>query len=131
MKPTQLQLNRIAQGLIPLDVGVAWFEKLTVTEQSSILRDLEYIAQQAHPTAAELPMAIASSGLKKTFTPCVVLLTAVTTRVAISRIASLPAAEHLKSFRLLLALFSIADARRRASQCKDGCTHEWHNIQAF
>src|SRR5262245_47265789 len=35
-------------------------------------------------------------------------------------LAALPATEHVKSFRLLIALLSIADARRRQTECKGG-----------
>ncbi|MFE2517586.1 DUF5958 family protein, partial [Streptomyces mirabilis] len=36
--------------------------------------------------------------------------------------------ELTKSFRLLVALFSIADTRRRTLYCVGGCGHEWHNL---
>ncbi|MET9412450.1 DUF5958 family protein [Streptomyces sp. NPDC002935] len=41
---------------------------------------------------------------------------------------ALPAYELTKSFRLLVALFSIADTRRRTLHCAGGCGHEWHNL---
>ncbi|MFE0192180.1 DUF5958 family protein [Streptomyces sp. NPDC058989] len=40
----------------------------------------------------------------------------------------LPAYELTKAFRLLVALFSIADTRRRTLHCAGGCGHEWHNL---
>ncbi|MFD7321069.1 DUF5958 family protein [Streptomyces sp. NPDC059875] len=43
---------------------------------------------------------------------------------------SLPAYELTKSFRLLVALFGIADTRRRALYCAGGCGHAWHNLSA-
>ncbi|WP_327189671.1 DUF5958 family protein [Streptomyces xinghaiensis] len=42
----------------------------------------------------------------------------------------LPAYELTKSFRLLIALFSIADTRRRTLYCAGGCSHAWHNLSA-
>ncbi|WP_251069735.1 DUF5958 family protein [Streptomyces sp. ISL-96] len=41
-----------------------------------------------------------------------------------------PSPPLVKSFRLLVALFSIANARRRALHCVGGCSHEWHNLSA-
>ena len=131
MRPNELQLNRIAQGLLAEDVGLRWFEGLSAEERIAVLRDLVHITAQSHPNGEEVPLAIAKSGLKPTFTPCVMLRTAEQPGRALSRIASLSAPEHTKSFRLLLALFSIADTRRRETQCKDGCTHEWHNLAAL
>ncbi|WP_256356042.1 DUF5958 family protein [Streptomyces sp. PKU-EA00015] len=29
---------------------------------------------------------------------------------------------------MLVALFGIADTRRRALNCTGGCGHEWHNL---
>jgi hypothetical protein len=131
MRPSELQLNRIAQGLVHEDVGLQWFERLTAAERAAVLRDLAYITHQSNPKFEEVPQAVVRSGLNPTFTPCVVLRKADRPTNALSRIASLPEPEHVKSFRLLMALFSIADARRRETQCKDGCTHEWHNLPAL
>jgi hypothetical protein len=131
MRPNELQLNRIAQGLVPEELGLRWFGGLAAAERVAVLQDLAYITHQSHPKLEEVPLAIVRSGLKPTFTPCVMLQNADRPTSALSRIASLPEPEHAKSFRLLLALFSIADARRRDTQCKDGCTHEWHNLGAL
>lgn len=131
MRPSELQLNRIAQGLVTTAAGVSWFESLSATEQASVLKDLSFICVQAHPRREEFSEAIARSGLKQSFTPCVVLQTATTPSVAISKIASLTESEYVKSFRLLISLFSVADTRRRETLCKDGCTHEWHNLAAL
>jgi hypothetical protein len=131
MRESELQLNRIAQGIVSLDAGLQWFGALSSSEQGNVLNNLAHMTHQAHPRTEELAPAILRSGLKETFTPCVVLQTSDRPTQALSRIAALPESEHLKSFRLLMALFSIADARRRESECKDGCTHEWHNLAAL
>ena len=39
---------------------------------------------------------------------------------------SLPEPERDKAFRLFLALFSLADERRRKTECASGCSHWWH-----
>jgi hypothetical protein len=131
MRPSQLQLNRIARGLLTEDSGLRWFEELPAAERATVLRELAYITAQSNPKREEVPLAIAKSGLKPTFTPCVMLRNEERPNRCLSPIAALPEPEQSKSFRLLLALFSIADTRRRETQCKDGCTHEWHNLAAL
>lgn len=125
-----LKLNQIAQGLIPWDAGVEWFETSTAAEKSVILGDLGFMVHQSHPLVAEVQPAIEKSGLKSTFTPCVLALKSDPPERAIHRIVTLPESERLKSFEFLLALFSIADRRRRSTVCKSGCTHEWHKLGA-
>ena len=130
MTPIVLKLNRIAQGLVSVDHGVEWFESCSQNERAAILRALAFVIHQAHPLVDEVPEAIAAAGLKNTFTPCVLALKANPPERALNKIIALPEAEQHKSFRLLLSLFSIADGRRRNTRCKDGCTHEWHNLGA-
>ncbi|WP_406483046.1 DUF5958 family protein [Streptomyces sp. NBC_01615] len=40
--------------------------------------------------------------------------------------ADLPSYDRARAFRLLVALFAIADTRRRERHCVGGCSHEWH-----
>jgi len=128
MSPTLLKLNQMAQGLLPWDSGVSWFIGLPSSDKKSVQRDLGFIAKQAHPRADEVDPAIAIAGLKRTFTPCVLVYKASSPEKAFHKIVSLPEAEWEKSFRLLVALLSIADVRRRAMQCAQGCSHEWHHL---
>ncbi|MEU5416165.1 DUF5958 family protein [Streptomyces clavifer] len=39
-----------------------------------------------------------------------------------------PVEERRKAFRLLIALLTIADARRRKRFCSGGCSHWWHRL---
>ena len=130
MTPRELKLNQIAQDRISWDAGLAWFEACTEAERSVILRELGFMVSQAHPLAAEVQPAIEHSGLRTSFTPCVLALKANPPERAIAKIITLPESEWVKSFTLLLALFSVADRRRRSTVCKGGCTHEWHNLGA-
>ncbi|MCX4834386.1 DUF5958 family protein [Streptomyces sp. NBC_01016] len=36
--------------------------------------------------------------------------------------------EHVKAFRVLVSVFSVADTRRRRTYCKGTCGHTWHNL---
>ena len=131
LSPSQLQLNRIAQELVSSAEGTSWFESLQADSRISVLRELAFMCGQAHPTADDVPTAIERARLKPTFTPCVLLLRAATPEKALHRLLELPEQEHARSFSLMMALFAIADARRRESSCRNGCSHEWHNLPAL
>jgi len=128
MSPTLLKLNQIAQGLLPWSSGVSWFTGLSSSDKSVVLRDLARIANQAHPRAEEVEPAMRLAGLKRTFTPCVLVSKGPSPEKTFHKILSLPETEWEKSFQLLLALLSIADARRRTARCAQGCSHEWHQL---
>ncbi|QDT26447.1 hypothetical protein Enr10x_17510 [Gimesia panareensis] len=120
----EIKLNQIRQGVIVDAEGEAWFAGLEAAEQKSVLYQLNYICMQAGPTPADVLPAIEHAGLKPTFTPCVMLQHG-KLREASSRALQLPSAEYLKLFRLLMALFKIADQRRR-ELCGTHCRHWWH-----
>jgi len=63
LSSTELQLNRIAQGLLPISEGIAWFDALAQDEQEAVLRTLAYITSQSHPLANEVEPAMAQAGL--------------------------------------------------------------------
>jgi len=125
---TELHLNRIAQDQISEVDGYSWFVSQHREEQVKTLGVLARCCLQAHPLAKEVAQAINRSGLKPSFTPCVLLEQAIRPELALQKILALPNVEREKTFRLLIALFSIADARRRVTACSEGCTHAWHNL---
>ena len=129
MDDRDVLLNRLAQAASPQLAGAAWFDQATPADRTDALERLALFCWQAHPTIAEVELAVNRSGLKRTHTPCVMLLSAQTLgHHPFRRVAELPANEHTKAFALLLAVFSVADARRRREHCADGCTHDWHNL---
>jgi hypothetical protein len=113
LSPDARMLNRVAQGHQPFAVAVQWFGSLSDSETQSWLKALALMCHQAHPQAEEVDAAIALADLKPTFTPCVMLRRAARPEHTFNSIASLPPEERQKSFRLLLALYCIADTRRR------------------
>ncbi|MFG3347852.1 DUF5958 family protein [Streptomyces sp. NPDC048018] len=117
-------LNELAQGLTPMAEGVAWFEGLPEDEQRKVLHMLVLFCGQARAREADVPESIARSGIRPTHTPAVMLTK---WRFGMNR---LPTYELTKSFRPLMALFSIADTRRRETHCAGGCGHAWHNLSA-
>lgn len=128
LSPDAKMLNRVAQGRLPFSEAVRWFESLPNAEQSGWLRTIAFMCHQAHPHRDEVVRAILLSGLKHTFTPCVMIATAARPEDALDLVAELPADERPKAFRMMFALYCVADTRRRQTQCKDGCSHEWHNF---
>jgi hypothetical protein len=128
LSPDAKMLNRVAQGRLPFTDAVRWFESLPEEDQRSWLRTIAFMCHQAHPHLEEIDPAITLAELKTTFTPCVMIRAAVQPEHALDRIAALPADERLKSFQLVFALYCIADTRRRETQCRNGCSHEWHNF---
>jgi Family of unknown function (DUF5958) len=130
LSPEAKMLNRIAQDRLPFADAVRWFESLAAGEQESWLKTIAFMCHQAHPRRDEIDNAMALAELKLTFTPCVMLQKAAQPEYALQAIASLPKDEHQKAFRLIFALYCISDTRRRETQCKNGCYHEWHNFDA-
>ena len=131
LTPHELQLNRIAQGLVPVAEGIAWFEGLGSDEQDAVLRVLVLITVQAHPLKSEVEPAIREAKLKPTFTPCVMVSKAPIPKKGFHKFGNLPPQEWVKTFRLLIALFSIADRRRRETSCRNGCSHAWHHLADY
>jgi hypothetical protein len=127
MDEKTIRINRLAQGLDSVDTGIEWFQSGAADEKQLILDTLAMCASQSHPRLNEIDEGIKLSGLKPTFTPCV-LIKAKPFKEAIGKIRNLPENEWEKAFRLLLALFSIADSRRRRTDCKHGCSHPWHQL---
>jgi hypothetical protein len=127
MNNTELQLNKIAQGFISIQSGIDWFDTFDQNEKKEVLQTLSVILTQAHPTRDEILSGVKKSKLKPTYTPCI-LITEKPFKEAIAKIRNLPADELEKSFLLLLSIFSISDKRRRETDCANGCSHEWHNI---
>jgi hypothetical protein len=121
-------LNRVAQGRLPFADAVRWFESLSEPEQQPWLKTIALMCHQSHPHRGEIERAITLAELKPTFTPCVMLQAEVQPEHALDRIAALPPDERQKAFRLMFGLYCIADTRRRQTQCKNGCSHEWHNF---
>ncbi|MEU6524865.1 DUF5958 family protein [Streptomyces sp. NPDC046924] len=115
-------LNELAQGLRPTAEGVEWFEDLSEDDQRKVLHALVLFCGQARAREEDVPESIARSGIRPTHTPAVML-----TKWRFG-MEELPTYELTKSFRLLVALFSIADTRRRTLRCARGCDHAWHNL---
>jgi hypothetical protein len=123
MDEQTIRLNELAQGLRPLHEGVAWFAGLTCDQQSEVLLRLTEFCVQARATPDDMPESVRRAELRPTHTAAVLLGTG-----RLPKIVGLPRDEWAKSFRLLVSLLGVADERRRAKFCADGCAHAWHHL---
>jgi len=112
-RETEQIVNEIAQGLRTLDDGTAWFSGLSLAGRQEVLREVGGYAMQAHITVADSRVGVARSGVKLTANPSVMICM----DPPRSGFASLPADEHVKAFRVLVAVFAVADTRRRETYC--------------
>ncbi|MER6145872.1 DUF5958 family protein [Streptomyces sparsogenes] len=128
MNERDVLLNELAQGLRPMSEGIEWFDNLGQEEQFEVLRSLSQHCIQARPVAEDAPESIQRAGLRPTHTPAV-LISRGQIDEQLGRIAGLaPLDERRKAFRLLLAVLTIADARRRERYCSGSCSHWWHRL---
>jgi len=73
MNEIEIKINKIAQDFIEINSGIQWFEEQDSSEKKKIIRTLNLFIQQSHPRRDEIDAAIQDSGLKETFTPCVII----------------------------------------------------------
>ncbi|MFF5158488.1 DUF5958 family protein [Streptomyces sp. NPDC000348] len=125
-RETERVVNEIAQGLRTVDTGVGWFAALIPARRQKVLQEVAGYAVQAHVTAADGRVGVARSGVRPTANPAVMICM----DPPRYGFAGLPAAEHVKAFRVLVSVFAVADTRRRETYCTGTCGHEWHNLPA-
>ncbi|MBU2569018.1 MAG: hypothetical protein KJ725_03085 [Gammaproteobacteria bacterium] len=127
MNEAELKINKLAQGLLPLDDGLAWYDESDTESRNKIMKALDLCIFQSHPTNEDIEEGIKNSGLKETYSPCV-LVRNKPFNDARKKVLNMPEPDRRRSFILFLSIFGVADKRRRETQCKGGCSHEWHNI---
>lgn len=127
MNERMILLNELSQGRRSLQEGLVWFGSLSIDEQRLVIRELAYYILQAKATQDEVEASIGLAGVKSTVTPAV-LLSRGPLREQLAKVGNLPESEMGKSFRILISLLSVADARRRRIECANGCQHPWHNL---
>lgn len=132
MHEHEIRINQIAQNFVPLSDGLNWFIRSEEELQKRVLHSLYTCCAQCHPDQKEIEAAIVNSRLKPSYTPCII---AASQKGDISeklwKIANLPKNEWAKAFALLASVLAVSDNRRRSTECKNGCSHEWHNLQSI
>lgn len=120
-----VRLNQYAQRIRSMDDAMPWFSALSEEQKQDVLRQLAVMFQQAHASSSEVLEAISLSGLKATYTPCV-LMTHGPIGIQAAKVISLPEQERGKAFQLFIALVGVSESRRRRTDCVGGCSHWWH-----
>ena len=123
----EIIINKFAQEKIELEEVIFWFENLNSKEQSKTISTAKLCLEQAHPNKEIIEKGVDLIPLKPTATP-IVLLKTQGFKIALDKIITLPENENIKSFITLVSLFKLADTERRNIWCKNGCSHEWHNL---
>jgi hypothetical protein len=126
-------LNQCAQGVVKRDESLRWFSGLARNEKRSVLERLVYFVAQAGAVGRHVSLAVRESGLKPTFTPCILLAASGeadpegsrSLRAATSKLLSLPEQEAPKSFQLLLQLLRTATDERAARGLAAPERHWW------
>jgi hypothetical protein len=128
MTQTEIYINRISQDKVSLTDGISWFKALDKILQKEVIELLIYYILQSHPDNESLELGLRMEPIMVTMTPVVLLKTNNNLKVALDKILALPDYEIKKSFAALICVFKSADQKRRETSCKNGCSHEWHNL---
>ncbi|MFE1585000.1 DUF5958 family protein [Streptomyces sp. NPDC058737] len=127
MRVSERIINEAAQGLRSLEDAVTWFSSLEQIEQREVLHEVVRYSMQAHATVNDGREGLLRSGVKPTMTPAVLIVREPILE-QMGKIINLPPGEYVKSFRVLLSTFAVADKRRRETECRGSCSHAWHNL---
>ncbi|WP_374206801.1 DUF5958 family protein [Streptomyces noursei] len=127
LRASERIINEFAQGLRSLEDSVAWFSSLEQVEQKSVLHEVVRYVMQAHATVNDAREGLLRSGVKSTMTPAVLIVREPILE-KMGKIINLPPGEYVKSWRVLLSTFAVADTRRREMECRGTCSHAWHNL---
>jgi len=126
-------INQVAQDKIGFSEGLKFlleneqynFEELFTTLKNYIFNA---IPNKTDYNSETYQKAINTIPLKPTYTP-IVILKNYSTRIAFNKLLTLPKIENKKTITALLWVFKITDTERRNTECKNGCSHFWHQIE--
>lgn len=111
----EILVNKFGQGLVAIEQLTEDFSLLEVFEKKEFLSEFLYLIMQSKPKNEDIDPAILESGLKATFTPCILLKKGIANH-DLEKLTNLPENELKKAFVLLLSLFRIAYKRRFAEE---------------
>ena len=119
-----LYLNQVAQGVHSVDDLVALIREHGTDARRDVLWRVSFMADQAGATPDDASVAIANAGLDSNYSPSWLpsdgpfRTTIDTSNIADDLIVS--------ELRFLIALYTIADNRRRVECGAPDCQHWWH-----
>ncbi len=109
----EILVNKYGQELATTEQLLNLFGSFDMSSQKVFLNEILYLILQSKPKEEDIEPTIISSGLKSTYTPCVLLKKGITNH-NLEKLVNLPDNELTKAFILLLNLFRIAYKRRFA-----------------
>ena len=107
----EILINKYGQGLVTSQLLLLIFEGLEVASRKNFLNDVLFLVQQSKPNNDDIEPVIFESGLKQTYTPCVLLRKGVANH-NLEKLVKLPENDLNKVFLLFLNLFKKAYQRR-------------------
>ncbi|MDM1407269.1 DUF5958 family protein [Myroides sp. DF42-4-2] len=107
----EIAVNKYGQGLVEVEQLMDLFQRFDFDFQQVFLNEIIFLILQSEPKEEDIESAILHSGLKSTFTPCVLLKEGIAMH-NLEKLINLPENERTKVFVLLLSLFKIAYMRR-------------------
>lgn len=106
-----IQFNQFGQDVYGETKLISQFESLGIESKRSMLKDIENLIIQSKSTTDDIDKAISKSGLKPTFTPCVIIKKGLNYG-DFQKIIGLPENELTEAFRLFIYLFKEGYHRR-------------------
>ena len=107
----QIFINKYGQGIIGIDPFKVLFSNFNTRNKRDFLEGIISLIVQSKPMNDDIDAAIKESGLKPTFTPCILLGKGIANH-NLSKLANLPESELEKTLILLMNLFKIGYTRR-------------------
>ncbi|MDA0844096.1 MAG: DUF5958 family protein [Bacteroidetes bacterium] len=114
----EIQFNQFGQGVYEETKLIGQFESLDIEGKRSMLRDVENLITQSKSTIDDIDKAIRKSGLKPTFTPCIIIKKGLNYG-NFRKIINLPENELTKAFKLFIYLFKEGYQRRYLKEKED------------
>lgn len=114
----EILVNKYAQNVVDIEDLILIFNSFSLDEKKKYLNDLLFFILQSKAQDEDIEPAIEKSKLRRTYTPCVIIMKGVGTH-NLKRLLNLPENELNKSLILLLNLFKIAYLKRFETEKKD------------
>jgi len=120
----EILVNQYGQDLISIDKLIQLYKKTTEDDKKSFVSGVITLIIQSKPQKEDVEIAISNSGLKDTYTACVLMKKEIS-QSNLYKISNLPSYELEKVIILFLHLFKIA-YRRRFEKEKNNIYKWWY-----
>lgn len=133
MAEIEIIINKIAKDKIVFKDGVRQILQNPEFDFNKVFQTLETYIFNAIPSKSDYESeayrkAIQTIPIKPTSTP-IIILNQNSTKIALRKLKDLQKEEREKVTTSLLWIFKLIDSDRRNTDCKNGCSHFWHNLE--